>query len=245
MVAVVVLVGFVVAALACGRREAFDTGANDAVDSINTVMESDQIYKTYKHLDVNDKGVCYPNEVLKRHHATDPPCTSFRVQNPAVYHDNIYMAKKQNPLKRVVFVNELVGPEGRPKTLKDVLLDPKVQLSINKVFERQKAMSDNIQTYYQKMKGVEAEVKHQQKQLPTHSNGTAASPSVDLKPPTPPDISPPPQKTCANATCQYKNYTYTNPISIDYKDPLPSIADVGVALPPDDRFACKTFLFTL
>lgn len=242
VVAVVILVGFVVAALACGRREAFDAGASDAVDKLHTVTESNRIYKTYAHLDTNDKGVCYPNEVLKRHNATDPPCTSFRVQNPAVYHDNIYMATTQNPLKRVVFVNEPSGPEGHPKTLKDVLLDPEVQHSINEVFGRQKTMSENIQTYYQRMKEVKAEVKRQQNALPTQSKGTPASPSVNLIPPPTPDISTPPKKTCASAsdkaTCQYKEYKYTNPLTITYPGSLPSIADVEVATPPDDAFAC-------
>jgi hypothetical protein len=135
-----------------------------------------------------------------------------------------------------------VGPEGRSKTLKDVLLDPKVQRSINKVFGRQKTMSDNIQTYYQRMKEVKAEVKRQQNALPTKSKGTPASPSVDLTPPPTPDISKQPQKTCASAsdkaTCQYKNYEYTNPLAITYPGSLPSIVDVEVATPPDDAFAC-------
>lgn len=242
VVAVVVLVGFVVAALVCGRREAFDAGASDVVDSVKTVTESNRVYKAYEYLDTNDKGVCYPNEVLKRHNATDPPCTSFRVQNPAVYHDNIYMATTQNPLEKVVFANEMVEAEGRPKTLKDVLLDPKVQRSIDNVFERQKTMSDNIQMYYQRMKEIEAEVKRQQNAMPKKSKGTPASPSQYLKPPQTPDISKQPQKTCASAsdkaTCQYKNYEYTNPLAITYPGSLPSIADVEVATPPDDAFAC-------
>ena len=242
VVAVVVLVGFVVAALACGRREAFDAGASDAVDRVKTVTESNHVYKTYTYLDKNDKGVCYPNEVLKRHHAKDPPCTSFRVQNPAVYHDNIYMATTQNPLEKVVFANEMVEAEGRPKTLKDVLLDPKVQRSIDNVFERQKTMSDKIQTYYQRMKEIEAEVKRQQNAMPKKSKGTPASPSQYLKPPRTPDISKQPQKTCASAsgedTCEYKPYQYTNPLSIKYPRPLPSIANVAVATPPDVAFTC-------
>lgn len=242
VVAVVVLVGFVIVALVCDRREAFDVKVNDAVDSIKPVTESNLVYKTYAHIDANDKGVCYPNEVLERHHSTDPSCTSFRVQNPAVYHDNIYMATTQNPLDRVVFVNETYGPEGRSKTLKDVLLDPEVQESINDVFGRQKVMSDNIQTYYQQMKDVKAEVKRQQNALPKQSKGTPASPSVNLTPPPTPDISKQPQQTCASAsdeaTCQYKNYEYTNPLSITYPGSLPSIADVDVATPPDAVFAC-------
>lgn len=242
VVAVVVLVGFVVAALACGRREAFDAGASDVVDSVKTVTESERVYKAYEYLDTNDKGVCYPNEVLKRHHANDPPCTSFRVQNPAVYHDNIYMATTQNPLEKVVFANELVEAEGRPKTLKDVLLDPKVQRSIDNVFERQKTMSDNIQTYYQRMKEIEAEVKRQQNAMPKKSKGTPASPSQYLKPPRTPDISKQPPKACVSAsgeaTCEYKPYQYTNPLSIKYPGQLPSIANVDVATPPDVAFTC-------
>lgn len=242
VVAVVVLVGFAIAALACGRREAFDVKVNDAVDSIKPVTESNLVYKTYAHIDANDKGVCYPNEVLERHHSTDPPCTSFRVQNPAVYHDNIYMATTQNPLEKVVFANEMVEPEGRPKTLKDVLLDPKVQRSINNVFERQKNMSDNIQTYYQRMKEIEAEVKRQQNAMPKKSKGTPASPSRYLKPPRTPDISKQPPKACISAsgeaTCEYKPYQYTNPLSITYPGSLPSIANVDVATPPDTAFTC-------
>jgi len=152
VVAVVVLVGFVVAALACGRREAFDAGASDAVDKVRTTCASNTLYTDYTFIDPTDHTVCYPSEVYKRTNRAEavPPCASFRVQNRAVYSDNVYFGEQagKNPLKRIVFPHQ---DDGTTTTLKDVLLDPEVQTRVNKVFAEQRQMSSDMFRYHKKM----------------------------------------------------------------------------------------------
>ena len=238
VVAVVVLVGFVVAALACGRREAFDAGASDAVDTVQTTCASNTLFTDYKFIDPSNRTVCYPSEVYKRTNRADavPPCASFRVQNRAVYSDNVYFGKNTavHPLKRIVFPNQ---DNGETITLKDVLLDPEVQTRVNKVFADQKQMSNDTFRYHKKMQEYKTndiqkaqDVVNNIKFVP-HKVSTATqviSPPLPTPAPksTIPNFKPSPSLTapknplCTESMCdEYEEFEYT---TASYGVPDPS-----------------------
>lgn len=199
VVAVVVLLGFVVAAYACGRREAFDANASAAVDTIPTVFTSKTLYTSTAPAVRGDPGACYPSQVLRSDSKLDT-CTSFAFQNPATFEQNVYVGTP-TPLKDIVFVNE-------NKTLEDVLLDPAVKTRIERVMSTQaqyaKKMRQNHTTMHSTVKKVDDVLKDVRK-----ANQASSAPMPPL--PTPPKLSStPPADPCAASAnqCTYETYKY-------------------------------------
>ena len=243
IVAVIVLVGFVVVALVCERRETFDGGANKAVDTLHTSCASKTLHTRYEFIDPSDQSVCYPSEVYKRTYTDNdtPPCTSFRVQNPAIYSDNIYFSKDTsvNPLKRIVFPQQ----KGTT-TLKDVLLDPNVQTRVNTAFAEQERMSTAMNDYHKKMKDYkEKDIQATQKLVNNISfvpHTITSVPQLSLPTPLPkstipnikasPPVTAPKHPLCMDPLCdEYEEFKYTTD---SYGVPDPSSLN-STQVPPD------------
>lgn len=191
MAVLVVLVGLCTMAYICKQNEAFD------LDSIKTDTKDTTWYNRYRHIDSNNKQVCYPSEIFSRHPMADTSkCSSFRVQNPALYRDNIYIATQDNPLQKIKLGDE---------TLEDVLLDKKVKKKIENVFSIQDTMFNEINQYHESIQNADIDKKI-----------NAVSPTYPGHP-LPPFIAPPslPIVNPCNTDktkCTYKEFEYKNPI---------------------------------
>jgi len=199
VVAVVVLVGFVVAAYVCGRREAFDANASEAVDAISTVVTSNTLYASTAPAVRGDPGACYPSQVLRNDSKLNT-CTSFAFQNPATYKQNVYVGTP-TPLQDIVFVNE-------NKTLEDILLDPAVKTRIERVMSTQARYAKKMRQDHTTMHNTVKQVNDVLKQV-QEANQASSAPVPPL--PTPPKLSStPPADPCAASAnqCTYETYKY-------------------------------------
>ena len=132
LVAVLILTAFVFVAMSFGHRELFSGGSYKSYSLKNGK-------DTYKYIDEDNKGVCYPGEHSVRSPLSDEePCTSHRFQNPAYFTNQIRLGDgtASNPLSLVKFANN--------KTLEDELLSPHIKTQVEKLLENQNKNYDQI-----------------------------------------------------------------------------------------------------
>ena len=138
LVVVLILTAFVFVAMSCGHRELF------VYDEImtGTTMKSDTLAekdKTYKYIDDEDKGVCYPSEYKKRSvQSGEEPCTSYRFQNPAYHKNQIFLGNgsSTNPLSLVEFSNG--------ETLENAILSEHVKEKVEGLLTKQDRNYDEL-----------------------------------------------------------------------------------------------------
>lgn len=208
LVAVFILTAFVCVAMSTGHRELFEMATSHSNPS------DSHANNTYKYIDENDTGVCYPSELSQRSTQSNlEPCTSVRFQNPAYIQNQIFLGdgSSTNPFSLVEFSNG--------ETLENGIMSTEVKNKVEGLLEKQEENYDDIvergktfETKLENARKLYAESEEEKAKVTPYQvktvNGTLEGiPSFDKVPTLDSGKT---RSPCINKKCEYVNFKYTN-----------------------------------